>query len=90
MHCSNRYESNRKEKLKLKKIHLATKRYYGAGVYFSEKKDRLIKYSCNCKKLRQSLNRKIRRRLNRVVGIDEAIFSNGHYRKMEDYWWTLL
>lgn len=90
MHCSNRNESNRKERLKLKKTYLATKNYYGAGVYFCDRKNRFVKYSCNSKKLRQLLNRRIRRKMNRVVDIDESRVSDGHYRKMEDYWWTLL
>lgn len=90
MHCSNKRMSHQKEIDKLKKTYLATKNSYGAGVWFSEKKNRLIKYSCNSKSLRQALNRITRRKMNRSIGEDEGSIPVGHYRKMTDYWWDLL
>ena len=90
MHCSNKAMSQRKEKLKLKKTYEATKEAFGAGVYYCDRKNRLVKYTCNSKELRQSLNRKVRRKMNRSISEDESTAPVGHYRKMADYWWNLL
>ncbi len=90
MHCDNKRASYRKEQLKLKKTYKATFNAYGAGVWYSNKKDRYIRYSCNDKRLRQSMNRMIRRKLNREIQEDESSMPVGYYRKMADYWWTLL
>lgn len=90
MHCSNKAMSVRKEKLKRQRTYRATKNAYGAGVFFNEDKDRYVKYSCNNKGLRQALNRKARRKMNRSISEETSREPDGHYRKMEDYWWNLL
>ena len=90
MHCSNKAMTHKKRRQKLQKTYEETKGAYGAGVYYCDRKKRLVKYTCNCKELRQSLNRKVRRRMNRMVSEDEGTAPVGYYRKMADYWWELL
>lgn len=90
MHCNNKMMSHQREIQKLKKTYLATRNAYGAGVWFDKRKNRFVKYSCNSKSLRQSLNRRTRRKMNMSIGEDEGRLPVGHYRKMADYWWDLL
>ena len=88
--CNNKRERILARKMKLKKLYHETISMYGAGAYYDEKKDRLIRYSCNSSSLRRSLNRIVRRKLNQGKYREIPYLSDGQYRKIVDYWWTLL
>lgn len=77
----------RVENHRLKRLYSETKYSYGAGAYYDERKKRYIRYSCNDKALRQIMNRRTRRKLKKN---HEDTVQNGQYKKLADYWWTLL
>ena len=72
---------------KLRKLYRQTKNKCCAGAWFDDEKNLLRKYSCNSKSLRQSCNRRFRRRMNRNL---EVIPDGNGYRRYIDYWWILL
>ena len=83
----NKHSRHLKGQNKLKNLYLQTKNSYGSGVWFDEDKNRLIKYSCNSKSLRQMCNRHFRRIMNRNFNF---IPNGNKYRRYTDYWWILL
>lgn len=82
-HPANKHEGQAIARRKLQRLYEETKHAYGAGAYFDTDKGRILKYTCNSKELRQSHNRRFRRK-----HIDVA--SGGAYKKHSDYWWDLL
>lgn len=82
-HPANKHEARNIARHKLQRLYEETKHTYGAGAYFDREKKRILKYSCNSQALRQSHNRRFRRK-----HIDVA--NGGAYKKFADYWWDLL
>ena len=82
------YKRARERNRRLRKVYDATKNGYGAGVWYDETKERYIRYTCHDKYLKTKCRRATRRRLkNRHF--DENL-ARGDYKKVFDYWWTLL
>lgn len=71
-------------KRRLNNLYRQTKYAYGAGAYFDEKKNRLIKYSVNNKTIKLICRRTTRRH---IANDDNTM--RGGYRKYYDYWWEI-
>ncbi len=80
-----RYGDKVREKRLLKKIYEETKNQCRAGVYYSLRKERFVRFSCNDKKLRNQSDRKIRR-----LSIDEFIPNGKAYCKLFEYRWAIV
>lgn len=79
------YQRSRENKRRLRKLYEETKYSYGAGAYYCDKKHRYVKYSCHCKSIKLVCRRTTRRRM-----VNQDSLSRGGYRKLYDYWWTIL
>lgn len=83
------YHGSKERNRRLKKTYDETKHYYGSGVYYDDKKKRYIRYYPSSKTgytkyLRRISNKRVRR-----MDYDDVL-KYGQYRKMFDYWWTLI
>lgn len=68
----------------LEKLYKETKNAYFAGAYFSKKKQRLIRYSCNHKDYKRIANRKVR-------NLDQELAPKGkQYKKYYDLMWEVM
>ena len=74
------------ENKKLRKLYENTKNWYGAGAYYDERKKRIIRYSCHCKYFKKLSRRIARRKLNNC----DDRYCGSQYKKLFDYWWTIL
>lgn len=81
------YKRSQERKHRLKKLYDQTKNSYGAGVWYSEKKNRYIRYSCHSSWLKHYC-RKITRR--RIKWDNDLTGKNNSYKKKFDYWWALF
>lgn len=79
-----RYGDKVREKRLLRKLYKETKYNCDAGVYYDPDKKRLVRFSCNDKKLRNQSDRKIRR-----LSIEEFIPNGRAYCKIYDYRWEI-
>ena len=77
-------EDNRR----LKKLYEETKNEFGSGVYYCERKKRLIRYSA----VRSGTGKELRRISNQRVRRTDPDFAmkGSMYRKVFDYWWTIF
>lgn len=83
----NGYRRSKENRRRLKKLYESTKNSYGAGAWFSDRKQRYIRYAPSntpgyTKYLRRISNRKVRHR--------KELLNHGAYKKAFDYWWTLF
>lgn len=80
------YRRSKERNRRLQKLYDKTKNSYGAGVYFDEHKNRLVKYSIggsNCKRfLKRRASKKMRKYKNNM--------QYNNYKKTFDYWWELF
>jgi hypothetical protein len=83
----NKRTRRRRGQNKLRNLYSQTRTKYGAGAWFDKDNNRLRKYSYNSKILRQSCNRRFRRRMNRNF---DFIPDGNAYRRYIDYWWILF
>ena len=69
---------------RLKKLYDETKNSYGRGVWYDNKKQRYVRYCFgDCKRyFRRLANRKVRR--------NNDVPSGGNYKKVFDFWWSIL
>lgn len=81
-HPKNKYKRQLIKIKKLKLLYLKTKNYYGCGAYYN--KGRLIKYTCSSSYWKNHSNRIIRRK--KLLKINNG----AQYKKLFDYWWTIL
>lgn len=81
------YYRSQERNRRLKKVYDETRTHCGAGVYYSDKKKRYIKYSPSNK---SGYTKYLRRLANRKVRKNKNLLRYGSYRKAYDYWWTLL
>lgn len=72
---------------RLRNLYNQTKTKGCSGASYDEDKNFFKKYSCNSKSLRQSCNRRFRRKMNRNLN---RVPDGGGYRRYIDYWWILL
>jgi hypothetical protein len=81
------HQRKSEDKRRLKRLYEETKNGYGAGAWYNDKKDRLIKYSCHSTWLKRYCSKITRTRM-------KTIFENPrekcNYKKYFDYWWILL
>lgn len=81
------YKRAQERNRRLKKLYDKTKNSYGAGVWFSERKNRYIRYSCHNEWLKTHTRRTTRRRIKQ----NNDFYQKGNlYKKNYDYWWELL
>lgn len=83
-HPRNKHERIRVGKDKLRKLYEETYKWYGAGAYYDEDKGIYIKYSCASKYWRKYSNKVVRR------NILFKLPKGSSYKKLFDYWWTIL
>jgi hypothetical protein len=72
---------------RLLKLYNATKNWFGSGAWYDDRNNRIRRYYGNSKSLRQSCNRRFRRRMNRSL---DAVSNGAAYRRYVDYWWELF
>jgi len=75
------------DKRRLKRLYEETKFRYGVGVWYSDKKDRFIRYSCHTAWLKKYCSKITRKRMKTIF---ENSKSKAEYRKIFDYWHALL
>ena len=80
------YRRKQEENRRLNKLYNKTKNGYGAGAYYDDRKDRLIRYSCHDKNWKARCRRTTRRRLKKM----EFHCSGCTYKKFYEYWWQIL
>lgn len=73
----------KEEKRRLRKLYEETFSKYGPGAFWSDRKERYLRWYSNGKELRTMANRRVRRKKN-------ELYSKGLYRKIFDYWWELF
>lgn len=73
----------KEEKRRLRNLYYETKGRYGPGAFWSDRKERFMRWYGNGKELRTIANRKVRRRKN-------ELYNKGLYKKIYDYWWELF
>lgn len=78
------YQRKQKDKHKLRKLFNETNNSSFAGAYFSENKNRLIRYSVNNTWHKTHARRVTRRRLKR-----DPYFRHNSYKKIYDYIWEV-
>lgn len=72
---------------RLKRIYDSTKHKYTGGVYFDEEKNRYIRY---CPRNTTGYTKFIRRKSNKRFRKQNEPLNHNQYRKVYDYWWTLI
>ena len=75
------------DKRRLKKLYEETKHQYGTGVWYNDKKNRFIRYSCHNTWLKRHCSKITRTRMKNIL---ENSNSKAEYKKIFDYWWILL
>ncbi len=79
------FQRSKSEKKRLQKIYKATRGRHGAGVWFDERKGRLIKYSEGSIYSKRSLKRQCSKAARQYPGV----LNNGKYKRTFDYFWEL-
>ncbi|MCI6366999.1 MAG: hypothetical protein MR911_10970 [Spirochaetia bacterium] len=79
------YKSKQEEKRRLQKLYNKTKTSFGAGAYFDNKKNRIIRYYIypEGKKFLKRLSR-------RTVRRNKEKLNGSLYKRLYDYWYELL
>lgn len=80
------YHRKQEEKHQLNKLYNKTKNSYGAGAWYDEDKNRIIRYSCHIKRDKILCRRITRKRLKR----NSSCYSGCIYKRFYDYWWEIL
>ena len=75
------------DKRRLKRLYEKTKNSYGAGAWYSDKKNRFIRYSCHNAWLKRYCSKITRTRMKNIL---ENSNSKAEYKKIFDYWWILI
>lgn len=75
------------DKRRLKRLYEETKHQYGTGVWYSDKKNRFIRYSCHNAWLKRYCSKITRTRMKNIL---ENSNSKAEYKKIFDYWWILI
>lgn len=81
------YRCSQKRKQKLIRLEAKTRNSYGAGAFYDDKKNRIIRYSVHSRWLKHHCRKEMRRRLK---DIDYNFHKKCDYKKLYDYWWSLL
>jgi len=79
------HRRKQEDKRRLKKLYEKTKTYYGAGAYYDSKKNRYIRYSMD-----HNLTTYFKKVGNHRVRRAEECKNGKFYRRIFDYWWTIL
>lgn len=82
------YKRAQERNRRLKKLYNETKNSYGAGVYYSERKNRLIPIYLSNPWIKARCRRSTRHRLKQ--NIDNLDIKGNSYKKYFDYWWELF
>lgn len=82
------HRRKREENHRLKKLYEETKNGYGRGAWYSDKKQRYVRYYAYSttgltKQLRRTSNKKVR-------NSDDVPMRGSGYKKCYDYWWILF
>ena len=82
------YRRSKERNKRLKRLYEQTKHSYGSGAWYDDRKDRYIRYyptnrTGYTKYLRRLSNRRVRR-------MKEFALNGSQYKKIYDYWWSLL
>ena len=75
------------DKRKLKRLYEKTKHQYGTGVWYDDRKNRFIRYSCHNTWLKRYCSKITRTRMKNIL---ENSKSKAEYKKIFDYWWNLI
>lgn len=85
------YQRKQEDKRRLAALYNETRNNFGAGAYYDQRKERLIRYSYTGggrgRYLKQQAARTARRE-NRSA--DHASSARAAYRRTFDYWWELF
>lgn len=82
------YKRAQERNRRLKKLYDKTKNSYGAGAYYSKRKNRLIPIYLSSPWLKAHCRRQTRRHLKQ--NIDNLDIKGNNYKKYFDYWWELF
>lgn len=88
-HVGNKFDRRLAGRRRRWRLWLATRRAFGAGAWV-HRDGRIRRYSCCSAATRRALNRCTRRRLSCVPGEELGRVRPGLYRRLTDYWNTIL
>lgn len=84
------YFAKIEEKRRLKKLYDETKTRYGSGAWYSERKNRYIRYSLSDGNRSGNLKRYFSRVGNRRIRrLNDELPKKSLYKRYFDLWWTL-
>lgn len=85
------YKRKQEEKRRLKRLFEETKNHCSGGVYYSDHKGRLVRYSLSDRGRHEKSKTKYwKNRSNRKIRKLHDVFNHGEYKKLYDYWWILF
>lgn len=87
------YQRKQEDKRRLNKLYASTRQSCGAGAYYDQRKDRIIRYSYADKGRGRYLKRLSSRAVRRQDTNEDSPPAPGAraaYRRTFDYWWNLF
>ena len=80
------YQRKAEDNRRLHKTYEETKRSYGPGVWYNERKERYCRLNFTNSWLKRHCSKVTRKRLKRTRVI---VSSKSYYKRFYDYWWEL-